>query len=325
MQHLDRQGSIDAEGGDTAIEPAAPEPLETEGGSAAPRDPVDESTDSPGPSSPVPPPGAREVLRIDEGRRRSLRRWAIAAGTLTSVVVIGATLTSTPVFDVRTVLVTGANRLSEARVADLAGVDEETNVFRLDEQASALRLERDPWIADASVETSLPSTIRITIVERTPVAVTRSEEGLLMVAEDGTALAPPPEGGTFPEVIRRGPAGEPRDSIETASSAVAALDLAVRNRIRIVTVDPDGTLGFRMRDGMTVTYGTATELTAKGQALRAILRWADQQPRRVLSVDLTVPNAPTARLVGNEITPAAPGALLTSGAQASDDASETAP
>jgi hypothetical protein len=42
------------------------------------------------------------------------------------------------------------------------------------------------------------------------------------------------------------------------------------------------------------------DTTAKSQALRAILRYADEEGRGLLSVDLSAAAAPTARFVGSQ-------------------------
>jgi cell division protein FtsQ len=286
------EGSIGGSGGSTEVpEAAAPEQV--------------------GVSEPAGP----AVIRVDEARRRSLRRWAIAAGTITAIAVIGATLTSTPLFDAKAIEVVGEDRLTEARVMRIAGVNQDTGVFRLDESEVARRLERDPWIAHAQVATSLPSSIRIEITERTPVAVAGTDEGVLMIAADGVALTPPPKGARYPVLVQVGSIRDPASATRAATSAVAAMDVTIRAEVRTVVVDRRGLLRLHMRDGMAVVYGSATELEAKGQALRAILRWAQGQPRVLRSIDLTVPGAPTARFEGVEAQTVAPPSAWPSSAE----------
>ena len=111
------------------------------------------------PPAPEPPERKKPILRVDEARRRSLRPWAIAGGCLICVAVAGAGLTSTPLFHAKTIAVDGEGHLSERQVLRIAGIDHDTNVFRLDEGAVRRRLERDPWIANAIVSTDRKSVV----------------------------------------------------------------------------------------------------------------------------------------------------------------------
>ncbi|HEY6568401.1 MAG TPA: FtsQ-type POTRA domain-containing protein [Actinomycetota bacterium] len=268
-----------------------------------------ESPGSPPTPEPVTIPRSAhdDVIRVGEAQRRSLRRWAIAAGIVLAIAVLAVSLTATPLFHAKTIEVEGAHRLSDRQVRKAAGVDANTNVFSLDEGTVERRLERDPWIADAVVVTSLPSTVRISVSERIPVGLTRTQDGAMLVAGDGSILGPS-SGGTLPEIRMPTPAiGQPvapvpTPLLTTAASAAAEFGPALRPQIAAIIAQPDGTLTLELGDGVTVAFGGPNDLEAKAEALRAIVDYADAEGEDLISIDVRSPAAPTAVFVGSAVS-----------------------
>jgi cell division protein FtsQ len=250
------------------------------------------------------PPGAepKPRLRIDEARRRSLRPWAIAGGCVVCLAVVTAGLTSTPLFDAKSIEVEGEKHLTERQVIRLAGVDPGTNVFRLDEGAVRRRLERNPWIADAVVSTSLPSTVAISVIERVAVAVAITPDGRVLVATDGTPLGTAAEGVALPEVRLIGDPGAPGpafDAVAAGAGVAGALPPVLRSRVEMVAIDTAEVITLHLTDGVTVTYGGPIDLDLKAEAIQAILDHAVEEGKALLSIDVTAPAAPTARFAGS--------------------------
>lgn len=256
------------------------------------------------PPAPEPPERKKPILRVDEARRRSLRPWAIAGGAVIFVAIAGAGLTSTPLFHAKSIGVEGERHLSERQVVRIAGIDHDTNVFRLDEKAVRRRLERDPWIANAIVSTHLPSTVSITVLERVPVAVALTEDGRQLIAGDGTPLGVAAAGSALPEVRLVGEPGQPGpafDAIAAGAGIAAGMPPAIRLQVELVVIGSDGTITLHLTDGVTVTYGGPDEFEAKAEAIAAILAYAEEQGRALMSIDVTAPAAPTARFVGSTV------------------------
>ena len=226
-----------------------------------------------------------------------------------AVLAMGSTMT--PLFHAKTIRIEGARHLSDRQVRKLADVDAGTNVFSLDEGAVARRLERSPWILDAVVSTSLPSTVRIEVTERVPVAVAKTDEGSVALAADGSVLGPARAGG-LPEIrALEAPAGETAPPVtgpilSAATSAAAEFGPTLRPLVEAIVVQPDATLTLELRDGVTVTYGGSSDLQAKAEALRAILDYADREGKSLISIDLRSPAAPTARFVGTPVVVSIP-------------------
>lgn len=238
-------------------------------------------------------PEAREGLRGRWGAS-SPRHRLLIPGILLLVLVGGAVLaTHTPIFSARTITVRGASHLSETMVLHLAGVHPGTNVFYLDTDTARASLVADPWVSSATVIRSLPSTVEITVREVRPIGVTASAETPLLLAQDGTLLGPAPDGTRLPVI---GTAGE--RSVSGATAVLGAMPPPLLARVETVAVATDGSIALTLRDGVTVTFGDGSGAGRKVEALRAVLTWARSQPIGVLSIDVSSPAVPTARLRG---------------------------
>ena len=236
------------------------------------------------------------------------RRWdssgwvrrSLALGGAVGVLGAGSVLaTHSPIFSARTITVHGASHLSEPAVLRLAHVQLGTNVFYLDTAKARARLVADPWVASAAVIRRLPSSVEIIIHEVRPVGVTASAGVSMLLAQDGTVLGPAPAGTRLPVI---GAAGE--SSVQDGATVLGAMPRSLLARIRTLAVAADGSIALTLRDGVLVTYGDARDAVSKAQALRAVLAWASGQPIGVISIDVSSPAVPTARLRGTTVATA---------------------
>ena len=231
----------------------------------------------------------------------------IGAIVFITVVVLGAatvTVTRSPFFAARTIEVRGASHVPRSQVLRIAAVTPDTNVFTLDAGAAERRLERDPWIADATVTKDLPSTLVIDIHERIAVAVAESDGVLRLVADDGAFLetALPRDAIGMPSIVADGEGAEPSpEAVGGAARAIAAMAPTLRRRIDGISILDDGQLRVDLTSGSSAAYGEPVELREKAMALRALLDYAAERGATVISVDVRVPSAPTAVLAGGEV------------------------
>jgi cell division protein FtsQ len=217
---------------------------------------------------------------------KSLRSWRVRLGLVVVVIsaLVAVAVSRSSLLAVRTIDVTGASRLTTERVIARAHIDGSTNALWLDERAVERRLERHPWISKAFVSVALPSTVRISIVERTPMAVATNRFGELYIAADGTSLGRANDDAGLPLIESAG-----RDA---AAAALAAMPVAVRSAVESVEYRDDGSLEVRLHDGVTVAYGVADRLVAKGLVVERILAWAEESGEELDSVDVTAPGSP---------------------------------
>ena len=74
----------------------------------------------------------------------------------------------------------------------------------------------------------------------------------------------------------------------------------IRARVESIMVTEDGSVSLVVDGDVAVRYGIVDDTAAKAQALRAILRYAENEGRGLISIDLSAPAAPTARFVGSQ-------------------------
>jgi cell division protein FtsQ len=192
--------------------------------------------------------------------------------------------------------VVGTSSLTRAEVVRLAALSSSTNVLWFDPRAVERRLESDPWVATATVSRRLPGTIRISVVERSPVAMIRDERGFTLLAADGVALSTVEADPALPEIVvvagssaRSGIA----QAQAAAATAIAGLDGGRRSAVRRAVVWA-GAVTVKLDGGTRVEFGEPIGIEAKVAAARRILRWATAQRASVASVNVIAPDSPTA-------------------------------
>ncbi|HEV8421449.1 MAG TPA: FtsQ-type POTRA domain-containing protein, partial [Actinomycetota bacterium] len=229
---------------------------------------------------------------------RSRFRWT--ASILVGLAVIAAAgwwATNTPLFDLRTLTVSGNRHLSDAAVARLAGLSSSTNVMWLRTDALAERIERDPWVLRASVSRTLPATVTVSIEERSAVAIVESGRVLLFVSGDGVVLGRARAGASarLPAIALPGAPMAMGTRIARAPAVLVvarSLPAGIRAGVeRIIQVAPDSLI-LILRNGARVLYGDDSEADAKGRALSSLLAWARERGIRADSIDLRSPAAP---------------------------------
>lgn len=225
--------------------------------------------------------------------------WARARRPVTiamaSVVLVAAGLaaTRTGLFRVRGLEVEGGSHRSRDQIARLSGVTERDNAIWLDETAVEARLLRDPWIGRAEVRVDLPWSVKITVTERSPVAVSRLGTEATLVAADGTILGPG-RGAGLP-VVDAPPAwvdpGGNR-AIGEAARALAALDPMLRSKVRRVTIGDTRGLELLLTDGLRVRFGPPGAYAAKARVLGEVVTWIEGSDERIREIDVSAPSAP---------------------------------
>ncbi|HEX6844185.1 MAG TPA: FtsQ-type POTRA domain-containing protein, partial [Actinomycetota bacterium] len=173
---------------------------------------------------------------------RRLRRGRVAAAAAVVVAVTlvlgGIALSRSSAFHAETLRVEGASFRTDAEVLARAGLDRATNVIYLDRSAATAALREDPWIADAWIETDLPSTIVVHVRERSPIAAADGQG----VSADGVWL---PGADVEGLPLLRAFDGS-LDPASAAAAAAALVDLpgSWRRQVETALLFPDATIRF---------------------------------------------------------------------------------
>jgi cell division protein FtsQ len=193
----------------------------------------------------------------------------------------------TPVFGVRSIEVTGTTTISVDAVRAVAAIEPGTPLVQVDTDLVAARVGTLREVLSVEVTRSWPSTVRIVVSERSPVAVVNASDGTHLI--DGTGLdyavtnAPPP-GLAELSVITV----SPDDSTTRAAVTVlSAIPQPLRAQVIRVSAQRPGHVELALTDDRTVRWGSADDSVRKAAVLAALLT----RPGSVY--DVATPDFPT--------------------------------
>jgi cell division protein FtsQ len=222
-----------------------------------------------------------DVARIRRNQRRiQLQRVASIAGKVFVIagIAVGSLLAyrrtqADARFAVRTIEIAGATHTPRAAIDAITRQYIGANLFRIDIARLQADLRRLGWVRRIEAAKKLPDTLRIRIVERTPVALVSASGGLQYVDENGVAfaeLSPTVGDGDLPLIANASGA-------EVARAVALLGDLRVRDpqiysRIsEVKPVAPDGFALFDRELGAFV-YAQQGEISSKWRDLYAVAR-----------------------------------------------------
>lgn len=245
-----------------------------------------------GPSAGPPDERPTFPLTLPPARRHP---WAVVAVGIVLLVALAFWVTRSSIFALRTFHVHGNRHLTAAQVERLAGLSDSTNLLWLSTKGVVRRLETSPWVATVAVSRVLPSTLTVTIHERTAAAVVRAPGGaLFLVAGDGMVLAPAAGASGLPALTGTLPGlrvGARIPGANGALAAVAALPPRLAGRVARAQ-DLAGVITLYLRSGVIVDFGSAVDLAEKGRVLSALLEWARSHGIVPVRIDVRAPTAP---------------------------------
>jgi cell division protein FtsQ len=219
-------------------------------------------------------------------RRRWLRVGALVAALLVVAGAAWAVLAS-PLLAVTTVEVVGAHRATPALVELTADVPHGRPLARVDLGAVEKRVERLPMVASAVATRLWPHTIRIVVVERSPVATAQSAGTWLLLDADGVDIGDVPDRPPSLPVVALDPATANASLRQAACAVAGELSGRIRHQVRSLTaVSPDD-VRLALADGAVVRWGSPDQGGLKLQVLRALMT----RPAHVY--DVSAPDAPT--------------------------------
>jgi cell division protein FtsQ len=207
-------------------------------------------------------------------------------------VALGLVLYFTPLMSARSVNVlgvgTGPGALTREEVLEAAAVPLGTPLLQINTDTVADRVAEIRRVATARVQREYPSALRISIVERIPVAIKDFPDGPHLFDRDGVdfATAPPPPGLPYLDVDNPGPADPPT---QAALEVLTALRPEVAAQIGRVAAPSVASITLTLLDGRTVVWGTTDRTDEKAEKLTALLT----QPGRVY--DVSSPDLPTVK------------------------------
>lgn len=211
--------------------------------------------------------------------------------TLVALLLVGI---FSPMFAVRQIEVLGTNRVDAEAVSAALADQLDTPLPLIDPGSVAQALAQFPAIESFVVESALPSTLVVRIVERTPVALLR--EGNLYVLVDAVGVelgreVDRPKGLPVAAVDSQGVEGQ---SFKAAIRVIRALPAELRSKVDSVRARSLDDVVLAMRDSdLIVHWGSADDSVQKARVLAALM--AKNKGGTPKEFDVSSPSSPIQR------------------------------
>ena len=210
------------------------------------------------------------------------------------VVIIGLSAAAywTPLMSVRSTDVEGNKAVPGVQILSAANVANGTPLLQVDTEAVAQRVAAIPSVESVRVQRGYPSTLQITVVERTPVALVvdndkvhvldRSGVGYLTYAKDET----PPEIKKLPTLHTATP-GPADPTTKAALRVLADLPTNLSGLVQTVSTRSPVDIELGLTRDRTVVWGDSTQTEDKARTLTALLT------RKATEYNVSAPDFPS--------------------------------
>ena len=229
------------------------------------------------PPPPRPPRGSRPASPFLLRARAVLRRAAsialrviVAGGIVSAVVAFGVFLhhyvRNSQHFEIRDISLTGAERVTRDDILRAGGIAAGANIFEVDPDQAATRIQALPWIKAATVRRRLPGEVAIEIQERSAAAIVELS-GLYLVDAEGTIFKKlgerdPEDLPIITGLTRQAVVDHPKGAREALQEALGLLaeyrDVGLSARVPASEVHRDGSVGWSIilaADGTRIRLG----------------------------------------------------------------------
>lgn len=205
-----------------------------------------------------------------------------------TVVAIVASVVTSPLLRVRDIVVQGTQRLDASSIEEALQPEVGRLIAFVDQGDVASRLQSFALIQSISLTSELPSTLVVTITERSPLGVEQTDSGWMLFDAAGVPIetvADRPDG--YPE-FQVSAVSEDDVGFRSAVSVYQSLPEAVRTQVSIVSAHTQDDVELTLSSGVIVVWGDAEESDFKGQVLDAVLKQAPGATK----IDLSAPKLP---------------------------------
>ena len=223
---------------------------------------------------------ARFAERARLVRWRSRRRALLCAAVGVALVALVAVLWTGPLLVVRSVDVQafGGPALTAdqaAQVRESARVPMRRPLARVDTDSILARAEKVPFVAQVTVQRAWPSTLRLQVRQRVPVAAvptsSESSSGTVQLVDDeGVAYARVPKAPAGVPVVSVELGGtQGRATLDAALQVLQQMPASLRTSVRQVRATSPDSVRLRV-DGADVVWGSADRTPRKAEIYAAL-------------------------------------------------------
>ena len=240
---------------------------------------------------------AGTVIAFPEPPGRRRRKWWLT-GVISAVLIVAgliAYLVFSPALAVRTVDVQGNQLVPEdqitAALAPLVG----TSLTQIGDDDVRALLDGFQPIEDVSVAAAPPSTLSVTVTERTPVAILESGGKFILIDSEGRQLATVADRESVALPLIDGGTNAVNSAVfSSIADVLAALPTDIRERLVHASAGSIDSVELKLTDGKTIFWGSAEENAAKARVIAALLTLREQDSP-VNVYDVSTPERPVTR------------------------------
>lgn len=209
-----------------------------------------------------------------------------------AIAVLGYILGWSSLLEIRTIEVSGikgAKTLTSKKIIKKSGIKPGDKLARVNSGTVARALEEFPEIARVEVNRRPLHTVEI--------AVTTRSIDLAIASGNGRYLLGDITGTTFVEVSKA-PRGIPiftgdRRFLSDGMGIYSALPKKIRSRVEKIALPSSASISFSLRGGLSILWGSNSDLEAKLTVLDALL--AAPENKKARFIDIATPLTPTVR------------------------------
>lgn len=242
-------------------------------------------------------------MRGDHQLPRLARRHPVIS-TIAGLALLGLGalgFVNSALFRIEKIRVVGNRHLTDWQVIDIAGVTPGRNLLFVGTGEVERALTRDRWVRAADASRSLPSTLVIRVVERSPVAWVEDGRGYAVLAEDATVLErtedPPADLVHVGAVPASLVPGDVVGDLVPALRVLGAVPPVVREEVSSAEALGEEVV-LHLHSGSRVLYGEAQGFREKNGVLEAMMRWVGERAMAVEYYDVRAPANPSLKPLG---------------------------
>lgn len=232
-----------------------------------------------------------EVRRFTRRTRHRRAAWLWSGGVLAGLLVAVAVTVFSPLLELRTITVEGADRVDPTAVRAALEDQVGTPLALVDQGRVEQVLEGFPLVASYVTEIAPPHTLVVRLSERRPVAVVAAGDRLDLVDPAGIVLQQldaRPEGVPLVDV---GAAPTDGPVFRAVTEVLLALPTSLRATVDQATATTVDDVTLTLTTGKTVVWGSADRSARKAQVLTGLV--ADQgrrDPGAAVEYDVSAPD-----------------------------------
>lgn len=236
----------------------------------------------------------REVRRFTRRSRHRRLTWVVLFSVVGVLAGLLAVAIYSPLLSLRTIVIDGVSTVSADEVREAIEGQMGTPLALLDYDKMRTELDAFPRIRSFSTEIVPPSTLKIHIVERSPVGVITSVSGFQIVDPAGVVLeSTPRRPDGLPLIdLANGDTG----SVEFAAvvDVVLALPEPLRSRVDVAYATSKDDVRLVLRDaGQRVRWGSAERSALKARVLVELMETQDGNAH--VEFDVSAPLSPVVK------------------------------